>query len=1082
MPTNLLLAPVGAGKTEIALQRLAMTQAELFAKIWVLLPSQRQQDAFRQRLSERERQVYFNIHFFNFYSLYTHLLDAARQPQRHLEDTVRRTLLRSILITLQHKGQLEVFGGIAHTPGFVRIIAEFIYELKQNVVYPEHFEQAAQSGKDRDLARIYSAYQRTLQQHNLVDREGEGWRALSLVEENPEIGKDVNLLLVDGYDQFTPLQAELLTALASRAHDTLITLTTVPWREQTTGRRFQQALERLKTAHIKKGVSANVEPYFAPSQATESRHPALRHLVENGFMPEAAQQPVNGAVQFIEAPDTGLEVAAVLRRVKSLLLTGSKPDDILIAIRDWEQYSRHLAVYGRAYGLRLASHYGEKLAENPAIIALMELLDLHATDFRRRELLDTLRSPYFEVRGLTSREVDQLERISQAFLVTGGREMWLEAISLAAQTLLEDDDERMVLLTPEEAKHLHTHLTEFFDAVTPPEEATIGDYVRWIEQLIGLDPKTDLDESDEEAEHTGSLGMLKQIRAAADDRLLDRDLSAMAGFKRVLRNLIAARELLKALEDHDTLMSHQDFLDELRTAVISAEIESHPNRAGRVLVTTVTNARGLPHRHVFILGLSEGLFPARIPEDLLYLDSERQRLAEMNIALETQAERAADDGLFYELVGLAHDSLTLSRPTIQDGVPWPASHLWRETQRVFNDIEVKSFRIGAVVPAEEAASFNEVALAVADGLNQPEPTKAVSGLYNWLVAAHSAHWSAIVRGRQIELGRMSRHPHNRYSGKLKDAALIAQVAHMMGADRVWSASQFNDYGVCGFRFFAKRLLKLEALKEPEEGMDRAQYGTLNHDILENVYLWLKGEGLTITPDCAERAVEMLHIVAQEKFREAPQRLGFRATALWEHETRVMLRKLEALIRLDFSGLGPVTATFGEEPRQPYRLEAPFGTDGRDVLMVDIGGEKLKVQGYIDRMDRQGNRAIVVDYKTGSTKIEISEMEGGRNFQMMLYLLAAQQMIADDLSVDAPDEVAGGLFWHIGTREASGEILLDDDGLHSVEMAREHLARYIALGRQGDFAARVNKMKDGKCSHYCEFREMCRVSVVTTPHA
>jgi hypothetical protein len=105
------------------------------------------------------------------------------------------------------------------------------------------------------------------------------------------------------------------------------------------------------------------------------------------------------------------------------------------------------------------------------------------------------------------------------------------------------------------------------------------------------------------------------------------------------------------------------------------------------------------------------------------------------------------------------------------------------------------------------------------------------------------------------------------------------------------------------------------------------------------------------------------------------------------------------------------------------------------------------------------------------------MEQGRNFQMMLYLLAAQQLIAEDTGESAPTEVAGGLFWHVGTRKASGAILLDDAGMESVNQAGEHIMRYLALGRQGDFAARASRMKDGKCAHYCEFREMCRVSII-----
>ena len=1073
MPTNLLLAPVGAGKTELALAYLERTlkQAEPFAPIWVLLPSQRQQDAFRARLAERERRVYFNIHFFNFYSLYAHLLDAARQPQRRLEEAARLALLRSILIRLHAARQLEVFGSIAHTPGFVRNVADFIYELKQNLNFPETFEQAAQTAKDGDIARIYREYQRTLQQHNLVDREGEGWLALSLVESKPDIAAGVSLLLVDGYDQFTPLQAQLLTVLASRARDTLVTLTRVARREHSIGRRFEKSYKHLQQAHFDRRVYAQLRLPEAVA-ASESRHPALKHLLEHGFFPDAQPQPSNGAVEFIEAPDPAQEVAAVLRRVKRRLLAGSKPEEILVVLRDWERYRAHFPVYSRDYGLRLAAHYGDKLAENPAIIALMQLLDLHAKDFRRRDLLDVLRSPYFAVHGLTEQQIEWLDRISQAFLVTGGRRAWLEAVGLAAQNTPEDDEQP--LLNAEQARQLLMHLTAFFDAVTPPQQAPLGEYVRWVEQLIGPDPQADEAEENEDA--AGSLQVLRQIRAAWDDRLVDRDLSAMACLKRVLRSLVTARELLKALGDPDVTLRREAFLDDLRTAVAGAEIEAHPNRAGRVLVTAVTDARGLPHRHVFILGLSEGLFPIPVPEDPLYLDSERQRLAQAGITLETQAERAADDGLFYELISLAHDSLTLSRPSVREGVPWPASHLWREVRRAFSDIEVQSFHVGAVVPAAEAASFNEVALSVADGLNEATPTTTDVGFYNWLVTAHDAHWSAIVRGRQIEQGRMSRRPHNRYSGRLSDPDLIAQVARLLGPARVWSASQFNDYGVCGFRFFARRLLKLDVLEEPEDGMDAAQYGTLNHDILENVYRRLQAEGATITPEYAQRAVEILYEVGEARLRDAPQRLGFRATALWHQEARVILRRLEALIRLDFSGDGPVTRTFGAALRQPYRLEAPFGASGGEALL-DIGGERLKVQGVIDRMDRQGSRVIVVDYKSGGTKIESSEMEGGRNFQMMLYLLAASQLLAGDPSADAPDEVAGGLFWHLSTRETSGEIHLDDDGLQSLQKASEHLSRYLALGRKGDFAARPNKLKDGKCSHYCEFREMCRVSLM-----
>src|SRR5690349_22178356 len=143
MPLNLLLAPVGAGKTEAALERLLLTlKRKPFARIWVLLSGERQTAAFRQRLMDTGPHIFFNVELFNFYNLYARLLDNAGQPPRRLDDTARFGLLRAMITRLQLMGQLPLYDPIAQTPGFVRIVSEFIYELKRNLVYPETFEQA----------------------------------------------------------------------------------------------------------------------------------------------------------------------------------------------------------------------------------------------------------------------------------------------------------------------------------------------------------------------------------------------------------------------------------------------------------------------------------------------------------------------------------------------------------------------------------------------------------------------------------------------------------------------------------------------------------------------------------------------------------------------------------------------------------------------------------------------------------------------------------------------------------------------------------------------------------------------------
>ncbi|MEO8394182.1 MAG: PD-(D/E)XK nuclease family protein, partial [Chloroflexota bacterium] len=891
---QLLLARVGAGKT-IALQErlLELKQRKPLAKVWVLLSTERQIVDFRQRFmngAPPPGQVSFNVEYFNFYSLYHHLLAIVGKPQRCLDDTARYGLIRAMLSDLYANGG-GIFGGIALMPGFIEIIAAFIYELKQNLIFPEAFVASAESAKELELAQIYTEYQLALRRHDLVDREGEGWVALEALERKPKIVGAVDLLVVDGYDQFNALQANLLTVLGSQVRESLVALTTVPGREATIGRRFADAVDRLTAAHAARGMALDVIPFTA---RRDQRHPALKHLSEQLLRPRPEKVAVEDAVQWIEAPDPAHEVGALLRRVKRLLLEGCPPDDILIAVRDWSLYGEQIASQGQTYDLPLALHYGEALARNPAVVALLDLLSLHTGDFRRHDLLDGLRSPYFAVPGLDSARIDGLDRIGVEMQITGGRSAWLEALDLMAKPPApqREDEGAQALPQLDEAlaRSLKAALADFFAGVTPPERGTVESYIDWLEKLIGADIADPDDEADAAPENffdalNYSINLPAQIRRDADAASIARDLAAMQQFKQILRGLLSAQALAESL-DYRRVIDRKTFLRDLKTAVDNTTVGRGSARDGRVLVTTVTDARGLPQRHIFILGLSEGIFPQPAPEDPLLLDSERERLRGKGIKLPTQAERAGDDGLFYSLIGQARDSLTLSRPHSKNGETWAASHLWRAALAVFSDAHVEHLAPGAV-PLDPATQ-HEAALAAVDALVEG---RSGAALLDWI---DRDYWRRIQRGRDIELGRISMAAHDRYSGRLSDADLIAQVAQLLNPDRVWSASQLNDYGLCGFRYFAARLLKLEALEEPEDGMDVRQLGTLFHEILEQTYARFARLGGAITPDRRYEALIVLGQVAEENMIDAPERLRFRASPQWAQEKEVLRRRLEKL--------------------------------------------------------------------------------------------------------------------------------------------------------------------------------------------
>jgi ATP-dependent helicase/DNAse subunit B len=112
--------------------------------------------------------------------------------------------------------------------------------------------------------------------------------------------------------------------------------------------------------------------------------------------------------------------------------------------------------------------------------------------------------------------------------------------------------------------------------------------------------------------------------------------------------------------------------------------------------------------------------------------------------------------------------------------------------------------------------------------------------------------------------------------------------------------------------------------------------------------------------------------------------------------------------------------------------------------------------------------VIVDYKSGAAPHPVEDMRAGRDFQMMIYLLAAEA----ELAAIAPGvRVAGGLFWHTGNQKISGEVTGDDAALDD---ARGHLHAHVLAARDGLFLVRPRKGDLSPCGP-CDFRRICRVS-------
>ncbi|HEY5730413.1 MAG TPA: PD-(D/E)XK nuclease family protein [Anaerolineales bacterium] len=931
--THLLLAPAGHGKTERVIQRIRQVLAEdLLAPVLAIVPNSIQANNFRKRLSVSGGALGVEVH--TFHTLYAEFLTRAGKPLPLLLDPVRIRLLRVIVDDLCERGMMTHYAALRTKPGFIAGLRNTIEELKRARIFPDHFSASVKGlgARLEEIALVYSLYQDWLLREKWADNEGRGWLAAIALEENANLGADTRLLCVTGFDEFNPTQLAVLSLLGRRAEETLITLTgdihspTRPAHHRF--HRAQSALvnslniqpEAMDPASLLSPAIANVETALFESLPA-SPPPTVEGIASS--LP--SDTPLND-IEFVEAQTHAVEARAALRWVKARVVRdGLKLNNVAILARDIEPYRPFLEEVAGEFGVPLRIAGGQPLSDNPAIAALLTLLSLPAEEWKRRALVDSWRSPYFDFSeaGIDARSAVLLDEVSRAGRVVQGLSQWHEAFKLWEKKKALADEEGELLPEILKDEQIGEKFESCVDLLTPPSRASTKEFVGFVESIIGDDPALSPVPS---PDGRGWKGVGMVVCARANPATSERDVSALHAFKDVLRGLVLAESVLGA----DSI-SYADFFNDLRGAVEVASF-AVANETG-VFAASVLDGRGLSFEAVVLMGLSDGEFPRQEREDIFLHESDRTALRGRGLSLETRLY--GDEGtFFYQAVTRGRQRLLLTRPYLaEDGQAWEASPFWEEVRRLNGNQQPVKVR-GDVweLDAAEAASKVE-----------------------WVESAR-AFDIRIQNGIEALRARMNPKAQGMYEGALFD------LSERFGALHGWSASRLESYGTCSFKFYVAYALGLEPREESEDGFDVRALGSILHKILENVY------------GGAE-----LKEAAEDVFVSAPEEYGFRPTALWEQQKAELTRMLEKTIaELNAMSQGYV----------PKKLEARFGM-GEPSLVLKTSLGDIRLHGYIDRLDVAPDGSLrVIDYKAGGAAITSKHLQEGRRLQLPIYALAA----------------------------------------------------------------------------------------------
>jgi ATP-dependent helicase/nuclease subunit B len=1102
---KLLIGQTNSGKSEIIFSRMAEVVGIGQGNPFLVAPSTTAVEALMKRL-----QVFLPQGLpkgakpvpLSFPDLYQRILKVAGRNPGFLSAIQRDRILRQVVAELAGQGALVYFDKTADKAGLVHSLAAFINELWRSNTTADDFARITRkrTGKDADIALIFNGYEQALMQAGAIDAEGAGVFALRWLDKVVQgeeanrqqaikkLHKNFPLIAADGFDFYTPVQVKILSRLSQLGIESMASLSF----------EADRAVHLWQKRTLERFISEEAQlVHCNPAPANEISEAAGRLMNDK----PAGQSAGDGAarIKMISAPDRAVEVRAVAREIKRLvILEQLAMDEISVVCRSLELYAHHFERVFQECAIPLELDKPLALGENPFIVALLKLLSLFEKSFSRRAVIECLRSPYFDFSELAigGEQVDVLEHISLVEKVTHGRDQWEDAIEYPTSRQEATPNSS---LAPELRSSLIPKLNKLFDLLTFAEKARRIDYVRQIKHLM-----TTLKMAEKSR---------WQIQAAvvegkaANPSTIDtpaQDISVEASVDRAAQDEVAQKvflDLLKTLADDkrsqftyysddgpiaddeyytaeplydfpptDRQIGWNRFFAELKSAVAATPFLRPKRAANAIVVQEAHNLRPRNYRAIFVIGLIEGEFPKKNTETTPYTLVEKLALRNAGIDFaETINDAGADVTQFHKAMTRACERLFLSYArTDLSGGELLRSYLIDEVTGVAKTDLLTLAQVEKapeMMRREDVLSLDELALLTARQMRKPashssQQTQPKALLKtSALLETNLRSWPATLRGARMENRRLAGRERGIFGGIMENPKLLAEMQARFGEDYLWSASKINDYGLCPFRFFANNVLNLSPVEEPAEGFVADRLGTAYHEILEKTYKELKRRGIELTAEALEEATD----VAEETCEAVLQKLltdrKVRKSGLWDFDKSEIKKRIVNLLRSELLSDDPQTA-------RPLEFEQSFGFGNQPPLVIGNSEGLIRICGSIDRIDKTEDGLVVIDYKTSRSPISAKEAAEGRNLQLPIYLMAANRVLKRS------EPVTAGFYLHIYSCKRGSELPNKNLSLDDITARAEtYIGEYVSKARRAEFPVEPNQHR---CPPYCKFDVMCRI--------
>lgn len=691
----------------------------------------------------------------------------------------------------------------------------------------------------------------------------------------------------------------------------------------------------------------------------------------------------------------------IAEQITELIRNGCRYRDMRVVCTDLQSFQRPvLSVFERAH-IPVYLSGTEDILEKTVIHTVLSAMDAAIGGLTQKDVLRYLKSMLSPVE---LRVCDKIENYAVLWSIDGTRWLnpWENHPRGLGEVFSEYDEQQLQFLNS--AREM---------AVAPLAELRDGFRTavgvrQQVQVLYGFLEK---------------IGLQKRLQKLASDMDAKGDYRNAQILNQLWDILICALEQLYDVLG-DTAWDADTFTRLLKLLLSQYDVGTIPSVLDAVAVGSVSALRCQSSAHLFVLGASEGCFPAYGTSAGVLNDQERAELQKLGMAINAGAIEGLQTQFseIQEVFCGAEESVSVF---CTDGQP----------SFIYNRLKVLAGHEEIAVPQYGCALTDSMEAAAYLIGNEMEEEARQIGLKEEV--------NQIIDSREHALGSVS----------------PAHVEALYGTKLNLSASQIDRVSECRLSYFLK--YGIRAKERKPASVDPAEFGTYVHAVLEEC-------GRKIVTMGGFRNVSLettLVLAADASAKYFAERFAQIGTQRMQYHFRKNAQEVKSIVT-------ELWKEMQESSFDAVRFELSFG-DGGEMPAIAIPGRKLDAQlrGFVDRVDCWNHNGIpyvrVVDYKTGKKDFDYCDVFNGIGLQMMLYLYALEEG-GEEIFGTTP--VAAGVQYfpaRVPLVAADGAVSQEEaEELHTKELKRKGLllndeqVLYAVEQRDDPKRIPVKRKKDG----------------------